>query len=102
MTSTIPTGRTHTYLPHRYDRLRNCAEMIASDPNVENAGSFVNGEMLRVFIAELVEQRVLDGLSEHDAKRWARWSMHPRINSSRGARPRANSQAFQLNTSCGG
>jgi hypothetical protein len=44
--------------------------MIASDPNVENADAafvFANVEVVRVFIAELVEQRVLDGLSDHDA-----------------------------------
>jgi hypothetical protein len=67
MTTTIPAGGTRQYLPDRYDRLRNCAEILASDPAVENSDSPVNGEALRIFIDCLADERVLDGLTEYDA-----------------------------------
>jgi hypothetical protein len=59
-TTPIPTDR--------YDRLRDAAEILASDPAVENSDSLLtNGESLRAFIHTLAEERVLDGLTEHDA-----------------------------------
>jgi len=67
MPTTTTTSPDPTYLPDRYDRLRSSAEILASDPAVENADPLMNGEALRVFIDTLAEERVLDGLSEHDA-----------------------------------
>jgi hypothetical protein len=65
--TTTTTDLDPTYLPDRYDRLRSGAEIIASDPNVENADSFMNGDCLCAFIDDLADKRVLDGLTEHDA-----------------------------------
>jgi hypothetical protein len=64
MTTTITTTE---YLPDRYDRLRTSAEIMASDPAVDNADSLMNGEALRIFIDTLAEEGVLDGLTDHDA-----------------------------------
>ncbi|MBV9515582.1 MAG: hypothetical protein JO280_16325 [Mycobacteriaceae bacterium] len=68
MTTTIPKGGTREYLPDRYDRFRNAAEILASDPAVENFDNPLrNGRALRAYIQSLVQQRILDGLSERDA-----------------------------------
>lgn len=67
MTTTIPAGGTHEYLSDRYDRLRNAAEILASDPAVENADQLCNSGALRLYIKALADERVLAGLSEDDA-----------------------------------
>lgn len=59
MTTTIPAGGTDTYLPDRYDRLRSCAEILASDPAVENAADELrNGQALRLYIDAPVEDQI--------------------------------------------
>ncbi|MCG7582790.1 hypothetical protein [Mycolicibacterium sp. OfavD-34-C] len=67
MTTTIPAGGTREYLADRYDRLRNGAEIIASDPNVAESESMFGAEGLRAFTESVIDARLLDGLSEYDA-----------------------------------
>jgi hypothetical protein len=60
---------TTTIIPavDRYDRLRNAVEIVASDPAVENVEQPRNSEGLRAYVYSLAEERILDGLSGHDA-----------------------------------
>ena len=67
MTTTIPPGGTDTYLPDRYDRLRNVVEILASDPAVQEADDLHNSRALRAYVNSHVDERILDGLSELDA-----------------------------------
>jgi len=67
MTTTIPVGANGEYLGDRYDRLRAACEDIASDPLVAKADELHNGDALRAFVNTLVDEGVLEGLSEHDA-----------------------------------
>jgi hypothetical protein len=48
MTTTIPVGGTTEYLADKYYRLRNCAEILASDPAMENAAALMIGIVLWV------------------------------------------------------
>ena len=67
MTTTIPVGSNGEYLGDRYERLRSCAEQLASDPGMVETESIFGAEGLRAYVGDLVEARILDGLSEHDA-----------------------------------
>ena len=66
-TTTIPVGSNGEYLGDRYDKLRNAAETIASDPNAAESDSIFAAEGFRAFTGDLIDARVLDGLSECDA-----------------------------------
>ncbi|ETZ58169.1 hypothetical protein L841_0074 [Mycobacterium sp. MAC_080597_8934] len=55
--------------------------MLASDPAIENADSLFNGQFIRAFVHELVEAKVLDGLSERDCDTF---SMLAIINGAQG------------------
>jgi hypothetical protein len=66
-TTTIRVDSRGTYLGDRYERLRNGAEQIASDPNVAASDSIIGADGLRAFVGDLIEARFLDGLSEYDA-----------------------------------
>ena len=63
-TTTIRTDNEGRFLGYCYERLRNSAEIIASDPAVENSDALMNGEALRIFIDGLANELVLDGLSD--------------------------------------
>jgi hypothetical protein len=67
MTTTIPAGGTQTYLPDRYDRLRNGTEIIADDPNMRESDSIYGADGIKAFAQSVIDARLLDGLSEHDA-----------------------------------
>jgi hypothetical protein len=67
MTTTIPVGSNGEYLGDRYDRLRSGAEQLASDPGMVETDSIFGADGLRAFTHSLIDARVLDGLSEHDA-----------------------------------
>ncbi|POX82186.1 hypothetical protein C3477_26905 [Mycobacterium kansasii] len=61
----IPAGGIMEYLPDRYDRLRNCAEVLAS--GTDFGAGFLTADIVRAFADHLTYERVLDGLSEHDS-----------------------------------
>lgn len=71
MTQSSDTDQDGRFSGDRYERLVQAAEVIASDPGIENADSLFNGEFLRTFIRELVNARVLDGLTERDCNTFA-------------------------------
>jgi hypothetical protein len=48
MTTTIPAGGTQDYLADKCDRLRNAAEILASDPAIKNADPLRNSEALQL------------------------------------------------------
>ena len=64
---TVTTTTTIIPAVDRYDRLRNAVEIVASDAAVENAEQPRNSEGLRAYVYSLAEERILDGLSGHDA-----------------------------------
>lgn len=66
-TTTIPAGGVHEYLADRYDRFRDGCEILASDPAVMETDSIFGADGLRAFTNTLIDARILDGLSEHDA-----------------------------------
>ncbi len=55
MTTTTTSTTTSEYLPDRYDRLKNATEILASDPDVENADAVVSGVALRAFVTALIK-----------------------------------------------
>lgn len=63
-TTKTPTGE---YLADRYDRLRKCAGILAADPAMVANDSIYGAEGLRAFTQSVIDARLLDGLSEHDA-----------------------------------
>jgi hypothetical protein len=52
---------------NRYERLAQAASVLADDPAVVDAPFPFDGSGLRAFVAGIVEQRLLDGLSGRDA-----------------------------------
>jgi hypothetical protein len=63
-------GRTDSdgrYLGDRYERLRSASETLASDPAMSETDSIYGADGLRAFTESLIDVRLLDGLSEHDA-----------------------------------
>jgi len=52
----------------RYERMRKAAEILAADPCCNSDENFVTGEMLLAFVDELCDLKILDDLTEHDAK----------------------------------
>jgi hypothetical protein len=67
MTTTIRTGSSGEYLGDRYERLRSCGEQLASDPGMVECDSIFGADGLRAFIGSVIDARLLDGLSDHDA-----------------------------------
>lgn len=67
MTTTIRTDSTGRYLGDRYERFRSACEEIASDPGMTETESIFGAEGLRAFTQIVIDARLLDGLSEHDA-----------------------------------
>jgi hypothetical protein len=66
-TTAIRTDNTGKYLGDRYERLRSGSEPLASDPNMSETDSIFGAEGLRAFTTSVIDARLLDGLSEHDA-----------------------------------
>jgi hypothetical protein len=50
-----------------YERLMKGAQLIANDENLANAPLPLNSEGLMAFAASIAEERLLDGLTDHDA-----------------------------------
>jgi hypothetical protein len=67
MTTSIRVDSTGRYLGDRYERFRSGAEHIASDPGMVETDSIFGAEGLRAFTQSVIDARILDGLSEHDA-----------------------------------
>jgi hypothetical protein len=61
----IPAGGIPEYLPDRYDRLRNCAEVLAS--GTDFGDGFLTADMVIAFANDLTDARVLDGLTDYDS-----------------------------------
>ena len=66
-TTTIRTDDAGRFLGDRYERLRSGSETLASDPNMSETDSIYGAEGLRAFATSVIDARLLDGLSEHDA-----------------------------------
>lgn len=59
----------HRFAGDRYQRLLHAAEVLAADQSFEEGSFPFDGCGLRAFVATIAEQRMLDGLSEHDSDR---------------------------------
>lgn len=51
----------------RYERLRQASEILANDENIMAAEIPYNSEGLRAFVGGIIEDKLLDGLTEDDA-----------------------------------
>ena len=63
----LPAGGKQEYLGDQYDRLRNGCEILAADPGMIETDPIYGADGLRAFTQSLIDARMLEGLSEHDA-----------------------------------
>ncbi|CQD07450.1 hypothetical protein BN000_01489 [Mycobacterium europaeum] len=67
MTHTADTNEREHVTEDRYERFFQAAKVIAEDENIAAAEFPYNGECLLVFVNTIVDEKLMDGLSENDA-----------------------------------